>query len=114
VTTHLTRIRYTYNEKGHRKNMMMTVAIGETIYFGIARCNNLDRFDRDRGYFIAQERAMSADQQKTLPDEFFNHGELMMRKNQLSGWCNVKDVKKVVEHFLTIDIQKPGYVSEPL
>lgn len=60
--TENTRIRYGRVNDHSPKNTLVTVRDGDTVYFGISRCNMDagDRFNKDTGKMIASRRAALA------------------------------------------------------
>lgn len=85
------RIRYSkVEESGNRKNTLVTIREGDTIYFGIAMCNlKKDVFTKDMGIKIATGRAEAA------------KGE--SANSELRGAVNFNNIKDLLEYFDSID-----------
>lgn len=104
------RVRYgRVGEKRIPKNTLFTAKSedGETIYFGIARCNSkADDFKREVGTYVAGERQLKAyqdfNERKNSWDYYFT-GTIDLHKSGLRGKVDRKYVKVLLEYFKDID-----------
>jgi len=97
-----TKIRFGRVET-HPKNTLATVLDGETIYFGIARCNTdcKDHFTKARGVELATVRAGVA--QKDPGGEWKVDGSLHIHQSGLFGQVAFKDIVKLLKYFDDVD-----------
>lgn len=98
------RVRYSRLEKRVPKNTLVTVKDGDTLYFGIARCNRkLDVFHRKVGSYIAEQRALLArdDTQEYRYDRLDNGLEL--HESGLRGSVSLSNVRQLINHFEGVD-----------
>lgn len=99
------KTRYSKNpDNANRKNTLVTLQDGETIFFGISRCNRDagDRFLKARGRTAAKARAIRASIEfKSVPNDLKN--KFVANANGLRGHCAVADVKEVLKYFQNID-----------
>lgn len=84
------------------KNTLLTLAVGDTVYFGIARCNldAGDKFSKKEGRSRALLRLLHAREKARKTGDLsscLNHINLMW------GWCFKADLKMLLGHFFNID-----------
>src|SRR5690242_11784146 len=82
--TRTARVRYSrLDEKRSPKNTLYTKLDGDSLYFGIARCNvKLDTFTRSVGSHIAEERANRA-LTETSGEDYTTVGSLSVHRSGL-------------------------------
>lgn len=80
---------------------LVTLQKGDTVYFGIARCNlKADKFEKKIGRALALCRALEAvDLQNVMV--IVDTGTFYIDKTGLRGWVNVKLVKVLLRYFET-------------
>lgn len=105
------RVRYSRLSKENRtpKNTLVTVQDGDTVYFGISRCNRkLDTFHKNIGTYIATKRMklVNNDDENDIDmwkyDQIDN-SELFVHSSNLRGWVPVEDVKLLIRYFRVVD-----------
>jgi hypothetical protein len=98
-TNEITMVRYG-RVNGQPKNCLYTIRRDNTIYFGISRCkfDSGDRFIKDKGRFIASERAYLATDE--LDD---NVSDLLTDVSGLRGAINRDNVVKLLQYFENVD-----------
>lgn len=109
--TRRTRVRYSRFSKEDRtpKNTLVTVRDGDTVYFGISRCNvKLDTFHKNIGTYIAQQRAQIVSEDQATGSDYSTYvptenAELRLHKSGLRGRVALTDVKEVVKYFRIVD-----------
>ena len=107
------RVRYSrVDEQRNPKNTLVTVNDGQTVYFGIARCNlKLDTFHKRVGRYIASERALLArDDTQEYRYNQLNDGPIRLHESGLRGSVPSSEVKQLVQYFREVD----GYVLDQL
>ena len=102
--TRSVRVRYSrLDEKRSPKNTLYTKLEGESLYFGIARCNvKLDTFVRSVGSHIAEERANRA-LTETENSNYATVGSLSVHRSGLRGSVSRSNVKELIEYFRSVD-----------
>jgi hypothetical protein len=93
-------VRYGRETNGKPKNTLYTIRKGESIYFGISRCNHkFDQFRKDAGKHIAAERAvLAAEEHEGLPVSDFEPHERGLR-----GVCTRSAIVELLQYFDHID-----------
>lgn len=93
-------VRYSRSTNGRPKNTLYTIRRGETIYFGISRCNpKFDQFRKDAGKHIAAERAVLAvEEHEATPVSDFEPHERGLR-----GVCTRAAIVDLLQYFDHID-----------
>jgi len=98
------RVRYSRLEKRVPKNTLATICDGDTIYFGIARCNRkLDTFRREVGTHIASKRAELAKEGSCNDVITTVEADLQVHSSKMRGFISVDRVKELVIYFNDID-----------
>ena len=98
------RVRYSRLDKRVPKNTLVTIRDGETVYFGIARCNRkLDTFRRDVGTHIATKRAELAREGSNGNVHTTDGDDLRVHTSRMRGQTTVDNVKELVKFFNDID-----------
>jgi hypothetical protein len=95
-------VRYGRTTDGAPKNVLFTIRRGETIYFGISRCNTKhDSFRKAKGKLIASERASLAAEEVSDQEvsDFAPHD------SGLRGVCTKEKVVQMLQYFDDIDQQ---------
>lgn len=104
-----TRVRYSRLSREDRtpKNTLVTIRRGDTVYFGIARCNRkLDTFHKNIGTYIAQQRVQLA---QTEPRDDYStyvpesNSDFVLHKSGLRGSVSLTNIKEVVNYFRIVD-----------
>lgn len=101
-----TRVRYgRVADTNAPKNTLVTLRQGDTVYFGIARCNTVagDAFKRARGTLIAANRARTAASEVPGTRYVAGNGITNLHQSCLRGSVPVSDVKKLLEYFRNVD-----------
>lgn len=109
--TQRSRVRYSRLSRKDRtpKNTLVTVRQGDTVYFGIARCNRkLDTFHKNIGTYIAQQRADIASNDGAASSDYSLHAvtgdvDFRLHRSGLRGCVRIENVKEVVNYFRTVD-----------
>jgi len=110
-TKAVTRVRYGRLSKNNRtpKNTLVTIREGDTVYFGISRCNRkMDIFHKNIGTYIAKQRAdlvreevdSSSDYSTYVPT---NDIDFVLHKSGLRGKVALSNIKEVVKFFRCVD-----------
>lgn len=100
-----TNIKVRFSKKNNsRKNTLVTVREGDTIFFGVARCNvsHGEKFDRDEGLKKAAVRANVA-MQNVASIDWAVDKSLVIHNSGLFGQVGVSDVKDLLSYFDNID-----------
>ena len=98
------RVRYSRLDKRVPKNTLVTIRDGDTVYFGIARCNRkLDTFRRDVGTHIATKRAELARECGSSSIHTTDGEDLNVHASRMRGHTTVENVKELVKFFNDID-----------
>lgn len=105
------RIRYGRLSREDRtpKNTLVTVRDGDTVYFGISRCNRkLDVFHKTIGTHIAQCRAQIASDDCIDNSDYCTYvpndkSDFRLHKSGLRGAVDLVNVKEVVKFFRVVD-----------
>jgi hypothetical protein len=114
------RVRYSRLGKEDRtpKNTLVTVKNGDTVFFGISRCNRkLDTFHKNIGTYIAHQRAQlahddsSQNDYKTYVPE--SNADFQLHRSGLRGSVSLENVKEVVKFFRIVDEHCLNSVSRP-
>jgi hypothetical protein len=85
---------------GAPKNVLYTIRKGETIYFGISRCNTShDSFRKTNGKLIASERALLAEEEVSENQV----SDFALHKSGLRGVCSKEKVVEMLKYFDFID-----------
>jgi hypothetical protein len=95
----ITMVRYGRVD-GQPKNCLFTIRRDNIIYFGISRCrfDSGDRFVKDKGRFIASERAA------LVIDELDDGvNDLTVDTSGLRGAVNRDNVVKLLQYFDNVD-----------
>jgi len=93
------RVRYGRPYSKEPKNTLVTTRDGDTVFFGIARCNRkLDCFHKSIGKYIARQRLFCIDE-----DELSPNGDLNLHHSGLRGTVGIENVKSLLEYFNNID-----------
>ena len=101
--------RYSKNpDKQNRKNTLVTITDGETIFFGISRCNVTagDKFLKAKGRGVARGRALKA--QEEFPNSSQADGTIadlnfVTHSSGLRGFVQQDRVPELLEYFRNID-----------
>ena len=94
------RIRYWRDRNGVPKNSLVTMQIGENIFFGISRCkSNVDHVNKKIGRFVAYKRmedatCLNMDALKDLGNKLF-----YARVSGYMGVVHVSRVKELLDYF---------------
>lgn len=105
-TERRTRVRYSRLSREDRtpKNTLVTVREGNTVYFGIARCNRkLDTFHRTTGTHIATQRALLVASGDSDSYSCPTNRVFRLHKSGLRGSVPLENVKEVINYFRTVD-----------
>ena len=98
------RVRYSRLEKRVPKNTLATIRDGDTVYFGIARCNRkMDTFKRDVGTHIAMARAGLAQEGPCNDLHTTDGDDLEVHVSRMRGRTTVENVKELIKYFNNID-----------
>ena len=98
--------RYSSNpDKQNRKNTLVTIRDGDTIFFGIARCNKKagDSFTKKQGQVIAKARALRAQIEFNPSLGFEFEVGSAIHDSMLRGWIAKDDVHKLLHYFRNVD-----------
>lgn len=104
----MTQVRYGRKENQNELNRVLyTVKEGESIYFGIARCNVTkgDKFEKARGRQIAEARALKA--KSETPEEL---KDIKISESPFFhpyGKVPVSEVKDLLQYFRGLDEYRP-------
>ena len=104
-----TRVRYgrVDSPKAPRtpKNTLVTQRVGDTVYFGIARCNTVagDAFKRARGTLIASNRAGLARTGELTESYVTDNGVVRLHESYLRGSVAISEVTALLEYFRNVD-----------
>ena len=90
------QIRFSRRPNKPKKNTLFTILDGDSLYYGISKCNKTDAWNRDEGVKLAKARAMSA-----KSNDYVNLRSFVT-KTGLVGKCPAKDVVKVLQAFRRI------------
>lgn len=99
------RVRYSRLSETNRtpKNTLVTVKDGDTVYFGIARCNrDKDTFNKKVGGYIAAQRAELV-KEDTVANYDLLGGNVKLHKSGLRGCVDYKNIKAVINYFKMVD-----------
>ncbi len=107
----MSNLRVRYSRRGTKrspKNTLFTERSedGNTIYFGIARCNSkLDTFRRDVGTYVAGERESRAFGELTNRDvgQYHPYGSLTLHYSGLRGSVPRSNIVELLEYFKNVD-----------
>jgi len=105
------RVRYSRLSKENRtpKNTLVTVRDGDTVYFGISRCNRkLDTFHKNIGTYIAQQRAQLVSEDGATSSDYSTYvptdnAEFRLHRSGLRGCVSLVNIKEVVKYFRVVD-----------
>lgn len=107
------RIRYGRVNERNPKNTLATFQDGETVFFGISRCNTTvgDRFVKIRGREIASNRAMfAAEEDVSFPT--IDGTTIQIHESGMRGQVPSKDVAELLNVFNNIDnVLRNRYVN---
>lgn len=105
------KTRYSKNpDKLNRKNTLVTISEGNTIFFGISRCNVTagDKFLKAKGQMVAEARAEKAITDfanlvtlDTQADGYVD--DLTLHFSGLRGFISKEKVPALLEYFRNID-----------
>lgn len=109
--TRRSRVRYSRLSKEDRtpKNTLVTVKDGDTVYFGISRCNRkLDTFHKSVGAYIAEQRAQIVSDDGAASSDYNSHViddniGFRLHKSGLRGCVALSNIKEVVKYFRVVD-----------
>lgn len=92
----------------NRKNTLVTIMEGDTIFFGISRCNMHagDKFLKAKGKLVAKARAEKAFKEfAPLASVMAKQGEFELNafSNGLRGFVHHTHVPELLEYFRNID-----------
>lgn len=95
-----TRFRHGRNRRGELCGTLVTVREGDTIYFGIAKCNlKCDSFSKADGRERAIDKAYIAyDNRDKFRNPIVKDG-LTLHKSGLLGKCNVDNIPALLDYF---------------
>lgn len=98
------RVRYSRQADRSPRNTLVTTQEGDTIYFGIARCNTReDRFSRKVGQRIADNRVGLAQDDSSSVRDRLAGTELVIDSSGLYGSVPASNVRELVRYFRDID-----------
>lgn len=97
----------------HRKNVLVTIQKNDFVFFGIARCKlPQDHFRKVEGRELALARAQNSVNSTNMGKDTDAYGALQPRasfyldSSELMGYCKVKYVKTLLQHFENLDQKK--------
>ena len=98
-----TRIRFSKTIKGNiPKNTLVTVREGDTVYFGISRCNlRADQPSKKAGVHIARQRAEVAT--RNIAGLWYIDGTFYLHKYGVFGQVHMDEIQKLLTHFDNVD-----------
>ncbi len=98
------RVRYSRLEKRVPKNTLATIRDGDTVYFGIARCNRkMDVFRREVGTYIALARAELAQEGPCNGLCTTDGDDLRIHTSRMRGRTTVDNIRELIKYFNDID-----------
>lgn len=100
------RVRYgRVGKNRYPKNTLVTMRNGDTIYFGVSRCNNNagDSFDKSLGTTIAANRATLAAYEEDNQDLVLNGGTISIHRSGLRGSVALSNITTLLNYFDNID-----------
>lgn len=116
MSTRETMVRYGRLE-GTRtpKNTLVTLRQGDTVYFGISRCNNKagDTFKKTMGTQIAESRArLAASEDRTNRLHVTDNGDVNLHESGLRGSVDVANIRALLNYFSEVDVWRRGALGQ--
>ena len=96
------RIRYNRDKQRKLKSVLVSQHVGVLVYFGIARCNPLDKFSKKNGRDMASTRSSEAYtrySQHIGIDVLLSSDNIIFADDMLHGCCHVDNIKSLITHF---------------
>jgi hypothetical protein len=100
-----TRVRYSRTSTKVPKNTLVTLREGDTVYFGVARCNTKagDEFRRNLGTTIATNRASAALGDALAGQYTCSDGTVSLHTSGLRGAVPVAQIRALLTYFGQVD-----------
>lgn len=96
------KVKYGRVDGNAPKNTLVTIREGDTVFFGIARCNmGCDNPVKEIGKILATERALLA--QSGVAKAFEENGEFLIHKSRQFGKVSMEELPKLLEYFDNVD-----------
>jgi hypothetical protein len=108
-----TRVRYGRTSTKAPKNTLVTLRQGDTVYFGVARCNTKagDAFKRTLGTTIAANRARAALDGAVVSQYTCPEGTVSLHTSGMRGAVPVAEVRALLTYFRQVDtLRRAGTV----